>query len=64
MTSFDWPALMQLGMRQMALKPDEFWSLTPIELLIISGTLRRRNDAMTRSVFSALCNQFPDHETE
>ena len=34
---FDWPALMRVGLRDMGLAPDVFWSLTPAELWLILG---------------------------
>ena len=31
---FDWPGLMQAGLRGLGLTPDQFWRLTPLELRI------------------------------
>lgn len=34
---FDWPVLMQAGMRGLGLKPRDFWALTPAELQVLLG---------------------------
>ncbi|MEL6587049.1 MAG: phage tail assembly chaperone, partial [Pseudomonadota bacterium] len=34
---FDWPLLMQAGLRGLGLKPSEFWNLTPAELAFLLG---------------------------
>ena len=64
MTQFDWGAMMRIGMRDLGLKPDEFWQLTPLEFMIISGFEGRRSAVMTRTDLRALCDRFPDTETE
>ena len=33
----DWPALMRVGMRQLGLRPDQFWALSPLELSLMLG---------------------------
>jgi uncharacterized phage protein (TIGR02216 family) len=37
MSGFDWPGLMRAGMRGLGLKPDDFWRLTPGELVLMLG---------------------------
>ena len=37
MTAFDWPGLMRAGMGALGLRPDEFWRLTPAELVLMLG---------------------------
>lgn len=64
MNGFDWPALMRIGLHGMGLKPDEFWALTPLELLIITGLDECNSAVMTRASLAQLCVQFPDIETE
>lgn len=59
MSGFDWPAMLQVALRDMGLKPNEFWGLTPAEFLTMSG-LGNRGYAMGRSDFSALMARFPD----
>lgn len=34
---FDWAALMRAGLRGLGLLPDQFWSLTPVELQVLLG---------------------------
>lgn len=59
MTGFDWPGLMRAGMRDLGLKPHEFWALTPAELWLLLGP-----DAgempMGRTRLDALSARFPD----
>jgi uncharacterized phage protein (TIGR02216 family) len=64
MTQFDWAAMMRVGLYDLRLHPDQFWGLTPLEFLIISGLEARETAAMTRAVLQELCAQFPDMETE
>ncbi|WP_208352942.1 rcc01693 family protein [Pseudaestuariivita rosea] len=56
---FDWPALMRAGMRGLGLRPQEFWALTPAELLFLLGTTS--TDApLTRSRLDELAAAYPD----
>ena len=34
---FDWAGLMRAGIGGLGLRPDEFWRLTPVELLLLLG---------------------------
>jgi len=63
MSRIDWPTLMRAGLRGGGLKPDEFWALTPAELVIMFG----RDTAaapMTRGGLDRLIAAFPDTERE
>jgi uncharacterized phage protein (TIGR02216 family) len=37
MSAFDWPGLMRVGMGALGLRPDQFWRLTPAELVLMLG---------------------------
>ena len=63
MTRIDWPQLMRAGMRGGGLKPDDFWALTPSELVLMFG----RDEAaapLTRSGLAQLIAAFPDEQDE
>ncbi|WP_268794674.1 rcc01693 family protein [Pseudooctadecabacter jejudonensis] len=61
--SFDWPALMQAGMRGLGLRPDQFWALTPAELWLLLGP--ETGDApMARGTLEALAARFPDETSD
>lgn len=64
MSAFDWPALMRIGLYNLRLTPQEFWMLTPLEFLIISGLYGRNSAIMGRADLTALCARFPDDKTE
>lgn len=63
MSGIAWPALMRAGLRDLGLKPSEFWSLTPAELTVMLDA-GARNDALDRSGFDALLAAFPDDVDE
>ncbi len=37
MSAFDWPGLMRAGIGGLGLRPEEFWRLTPAELVLMLG---------------------------
>ncbi|HQU69225.1 MAG TPA: phage tail assembly chaperone [Albidovulum sp.] len=37
MSAFDWPGLMRAGIGGLGLGPEEFWRLTPAELVLMLG---------------------------
>ena len=37
MSGLDWPGLMRSGLGGLGLRPDEFWRLTPAELVLMLG---------------------------
>ena len=56
----DWPALMRLGLGRLGLLgllPDQFWDLTPYELLVMLG-VGPHPHAMTRSALETLEAEF------
>ncbi|MEO0859910.1 MAG: rcc01693 family protein [Pseudomonadota bacterium] len=57
---FDWPLLMQAGLRGLGLKPSEFWNLTPAELAFLLGEGGGRMP-MDRAGLDALAARFPDN---
>ncbi len=54
---------MHIGLCLLRLKPDEFWSLSPIEFFAMAGGLSPRSEGMDHRRLSALMNDFPDGET-
>lgn len=62
MRGFDWPSLMRLGLRDLRLRPAEFWGLTPAELMLMAGLDAAHSPAMGRAGLAALAAQFPDEE--
>ena len=60
---FNWPALMQAGMRGLGLKPHEFWALTPAELELMLGP-QAGIAPLRRGGLEALMADFPDAPNE
>lgn len=58
-TRFDWPALMRAGLRGLGLRPDQFWLLTPAELLMMLGH-GAGSAPMGRARLDELAAAFPD----
>lgn len=59
MNIFDWPGLMRAGMQGLGLRPDQFWRLTPGELLLMLGE-GATAAPLTRARLDALAREFPD----
>ncbi|SLN46167.1 hypothetical protein ROA7450_02263 [Roseovarius albus] len=61
MGGFDWPVLLQTGLRGLGLKPAEFWALTPAEFQLMLGA---GSGAMPlrRAGLDALSQRYPDAE--
>ena len=59
MSGFDWPALMRAGMRGLGLRPDQFWQLTPAELLLMLGA-NAADAPMGRARLEELAKAYPD----
>lgn len=59
MQGFDWPKLMRAGMRDLGLKPWEFWQLTPAELQLLLGEGSGQRP-LGRSRLDELMAAFPD----
>ena len=56
---FDWAALLAAGAREAALRPCEFWGLTPFELAVVLGRDPGRQP-MSRRALAALARAWPD----
>lgn len=59
MTGLDWPSLMRAAMQGLRLRPAEFWSLTPAELMLMLGQDSGR-PVMGRARLSELERAYPD----
>lgn len=59
MKRVDWGRLIRLGLVDLRLRPDDFWALTPAELLLLAGHGAGR-DALTRAGLADLLERFPD----
>ncbi|MQY41653.1 phage tail assembly chaperone [Epibacterium sp. SM1969] len=59
--SFNWPALLHLGLAQLRLTPDQFWALTPAELQLMLGPPPAA--PMDRARLMELMTAFPDPKT-
>jgi uncharacterized phage protein (TIGR02216 family) len=59
-TGLDWAAMMRAGMPGLGLSPQEFWRLSPAELLLMLGETGPA--PMRRSIFDALAARFPDQD--
>lgn len=57
--ALDWPALMRLGLRDLRLRPRDFWALTPVELMIMAG-LDAAPGPLTRARLEELAARYPD----
>jgi len=58
---FDWPALLRTGVRNLGLRPAEFWALTPAEFRLMMG-IDAGAAPMQRSALEALSQAYPDEE--
>lgn len=59
MTGFDWPGLMRAGMCGLGLRPEEFWRLSPAELMLMLGR-EGGNAPLSRARLDELARAFPD----
>ena len=59
MRRIDWPRLIRLGLVELRLRPDDFWTLTPGELLLLAGH-GEDNVPPTRAGIAELLARFPD----
>ena len=59
---FNWPELMSVGLYRLRLSPQEFWELTPVELLTMAGLVKPASQVLTRGGLDALCALFPDDD--
>lgn len=59
MSAVNWPDLMRAGMTSLRLQPDEFWALTPSELMVMLG--HSSGDApLGRARLADLLRLYPD----
>ena len=58
----DWPTLLRVALRELKLKPHEFWALTPAELGLMLG-LDEAAPRMGRGRLDELIRAFPDERT-
>lgn len=59
MSRIAWPRLMRLGLVDLRLKPDEFWNLTPAELMLMAGFDEPRA-ALSQAGLLDLMARYPD----
>lgn len=57
---FPWADAMALGLGRLRLTPDEFWSLTPRELVLMAGGGGDGTVALGREALADLMQRFPD----
>ncbi|MFN0114573.1 MAG: rcc01693 family protein [Paracoccaceae bacterium] len=57
----DWGGLMRAGMAGLGMRPDEFWRLTPAELMLMLGDPGSRRP-MNRKGLAELMAAWPDGE--
>jgi uncharacterized phage protein (TIGR02216 family) len=58
----DWLGLMHVGLHQLGLSVDEFWNLTPFELIVKLGVSDAKASVLTRSSFATMMAEFPDEK--
>jgi uncharacterized phage protein (TIGR02216 family) len=58
-SGLDWPGLMRAGLRGLGLTPEQFWRLTPVELLVMLG-IEAGPAPFTRARLEELARAFPD----
>lgn len=59
MKDFAWSQLMRLGLGDLGLPPDTFWSLTPAELMLLLR-LGGQEEGISRERFFELIARYPD----
>ena len=60
----DWRGLMRAGLHGLGLRPEEFWRLTPVELMVMLGRDGAGGSVLNRAQFEALSRSFPDNKGE
>lgn len=63
MSAFDWPGLMRAGMGSLGLHPEQFWKLTPAELVLMLGD-PAAVAPLDRARLSELARAWPDKMKE
>ena len=64
MSGVAWDELLKLGLGDLGLSPDVFWSLTPVELMLLSGRSSHGAPVLDRKALDALMAEFPDEEDD
>ena len=59
MSKVNWAALMRLGLVVLRLRPDQFWALTPAELMLMAG-VDGGVSSLSRAGLTNLAVSFPD----
>lgn len=59
MSGIAWSDLMRFGLGDLRLPPEVFWSLTPVELMLMAGT-DTTAPVLDRAGLDALMAAFPD----
>jgi uncharacterized phage protein (TIGR02216 family) len=54
-----WPKLMRLGLQELGLRPEVFWSLTPAEFLLLTG-FEEEGSSLGRAGFEEMMTRYPD----
>jgi len=57
---FPWDVVMHVGFSLLRLSSRNFWALTPVEFLLMTGGARPREMAAGRAELDALMRAFPD----
>ena len=57
--TLDWPGMLRAGLHGLKLQPDEFWALSPVELMVMLGR-EKASGALTRDGLNSLLRDFPD----
>ena len=60
MSGVAWDELLKLGLGDLGLSPDVFWSLTPVELMLLSGRSSHGAPVLDRKALDALMAEFPE----
>lgn len=60
MSGINWSDLMRFGLCSLRMSPDEFWSLTPYELMMLGG-MDAPTHHLGRDGLRGLMDRFPDN---
>ena len=55
-----WATLLRLGLSRLKLDPERFWSLTPVEFMLMAGIEDTNSLGMTQARLAALEARYPD----
>lgn len=62
MSGFDWRGLLRRGLVDLRLSPAEFWALTPVELLVMTGLEGGAAPPLSRARLMELAAAYPDRK--